>query len=830
MVSIFTHSEPKQIIAYIRAFLILTCLILSFGSNGQEISPHDSLRIEKQIETAHNVLSKYNYDQAIQFASQSLHESDSLNYKSGLIRSLLILAESYKATAYYSKSLNLFLQAQAEIEKQTDNKDLPRVNYRIGELFYEWGVPEKALTYYNLVLHSEGENFKDDNQLKLLNRIAETHLRLNQYEQSLDKYHEILSIYKKKNNKEQTIVILKKIASIYNQQNKYEDALKYNFDILDINKELQDSANIAVSYNTIGFLYKSLDKLPEALEYFNLALAYNQQLNKNGDNDNYIISNLINIGIITQSLGESRNSIRSFNKALRVVEKNGSNVEIAVVHNYLASIYFNSGNYTEARKNTLEAIDLLNGTENIRMLASNKKRLSDIYQKLGDYKLALETYQQYSIIKDSLLFLSQLNQEKEQYKQYLIEATEKESKLNIIDQEIQALELKNEKVKAEKEKQAIELLLREKELQNISLNNQQLERDKQMQKLLLQQEKIDAQRKDQAITMLEQKRDLQAIELQKNEILEKERQKEIELQKSKLKLQDSELERGKIRQTYLLWTAGLFLIILVLILVGFFIKQRDNKMLQSQFNKINNQKKEIERINEELIQLNEEKNDLISIVAHDLKSPLNQISGILDIIKLTSTDQTREQKEYIDKIFESTKRLRNMVTKILDVNAIESKSLNISFEDANLKSLLLETVDRFVEIARKKNINIQVDIEDNLPLAHIDKGLVSEVYENLLSNAVKYSPLGKSISVRLSTVNNSLRTEFVDQGQGINEKDMKKLFGRYHKLSAKPTAGEDSTGLGLSIVKKYVEAINGKVWCESEEGMGANFIVEFEKS
>ena len=70
----------------------------------------------------------------------------------------------------------------------------------------------------------------------------------------------------------------------------------------------------------------------------------------------------------------------------------------------------------------------------------------------------------------------------------------------------------------------------------------------------------------------------------------------------------------------------------------------------------------------------------------------------------------------------------------------------------------------------------------------------------------------------------------MDQGEGISETDMKKLFGKYHKLTAKPTAGEDSTGLGLSIVKKYVLALNGNVWCESEEGKGSNFIVELPTS
>jgi signal transduction histidine kinase len=86
--------------------------------------------------------------------------------------------------------------------------------------------------------------------------------------------------------------------------------------------------------------------------------------------------------------------------------------------------------------------------------------------------------------------------------------------------------------------------------------------------------------------------------------------------------------------------------------------------------------------------------------------------------------------------------------------------------------------------------------------------------------------LGKQITVKLSLRSRQVRIEFIDQGQGIGEKDMKNLFGKFHKLTAKPTAGEDSTGLGLSIVKKYVLALNGTVWCESKEGKGSNFIVE----
>lgn len=810
------------LLAFVITFYMFT------NSNAQHITKNDSLRIENLIKGSNSSLMKYNYDEAIDLAYVSYLESDSLSYSSGIKRSLLLLADAYKAKTAYSSSLNYYLQAEAEIEKQKNVEELVRVNYKTGELFFEWGVPEKALAYFNKVLAVEKGVLSETDKIELLNRKAETHLKLNQNGKALDTYNELLKVFRKNDNKEQIINTLKKIASVYTLQNRYEDALTSNFEILEVNKQLNDTASMATSCNGIGFLYKSLSKLPEALSYFEQALEYNELMDKKGANKNAIISNLINIGVIYQSLGDYRGSIRSFNKALKVVEGEGSDVEIAVIHNYLASIYYNSGNYPEARKHTQHAIDLLQGTENIRMLASSQKRLSHIYEKTGNYEKALESYQEYSVTKDSLLYRQQLNQEKEQYKQFLAETVEKQSKLELIDQEMKALELRNEKVKSEKEKQEIELQLKEQQLQNASLANEQLQREKQMQKLVLIQEQIEAQKKDQEITVLEQKRDLQALQLKQSEILKIERQKELELQKSKLDLQESQLKSSKERQQYLIWTAGLFFVILILIFSGFIMKRRDNKILLSQYEKINEQKEKIELINKELVQLNEEKNSLIGIVAHDLKSPLNQISGILDIIKLTSRGQTKEQQEYMEKIFESVKRLRNMVTKILDVNAIESKTLNLKTEKVDLPEVLNEVISRFEEMANKKGIAIHKQIESNLPPVNVDVEYTSEVFENLLSNAVKYSPLDEEITVKMAAQNSSIRIEFIDKGQGISREDMKNLFGRYHKLSARPTAGEDSTGLGLSIVKKYVEAMNGKVWCESEEGKGSNFIVEFD--
>jgi signal transduction histidine kinase len=126
-----------------------------------------------------------------------------------------------------------------------------------------------------------------------------------------------------------------------------------------------------------------------------------------------------------------------------------------------------------------------------------------------------------------------------------------------------------------------------------------------------------------------------------------------------------------------------------------------------------------------------------------------------------------------------------------------------------------------------KKIRIVADLDE--VVASLDRSLIVQIIDNLLSNAIKFSNHNTKVHVTLKDENQTIRFEIDDEGPGIMEEDKPKLFQKFRKLHARPTDGESSTGLGLSIVKKYVEAMKGKVWCESEFGKGAKFIVEFKK-
>ena len=248
---------------------------------------------------------------------------------------------------------------------------------------------------------------------------------------------------------------------------------------------------------------------------------------------------------------------------------------------------------------------------------------------------------------------------------------------------------------------------------------------------------------------------------------------------------------------------------------------------------INEQEKyerHISHQNIRLKKLNEEKNQLIGIAAHDLKSPLKRIEGLISLINMSSDNLTEEQKSLIKKISHVSKEQNELILEILDLNRIESQSTQIKLEKSDILKVLGEVIESFNLIAENKNIRIVTHYQSDEIYAKIEKYYLRQVFENILSNAIKFSPPGTTVDIAVESFEKKVLISIKDQGPGITAEDMKRLFGKFQKLSAQPTGGEVSTGLGLAITKKYVEAMNGSIWCESECGQGAKFVVSFNRS
>jgi signal transduction histidine kinase len=228
----------------------------------------------------------------------------------------------------------------------------------------------------------------------------------------------------------------------------------------------------------------------------------------------------------------------------------------------------------------------------------------------------------------------------------------------------------------------------------------------------------------------------------------------------------------------------------------------------------------------ELVAFNEEKNLLIGLVAHDLRGPVGRVNGLVDLLRLEARNLTPEQHECLQMILESNEHLLALIDRILDVEAIEAGRFTLSPERLDVAALLGEHLAGFAGGAARKNIMLEGHWPGKPVYGTIERNFFTQIVENLVSNALKFSHPGSRVFVRLRTDGAWLYLEVQDEGPGLSATDQTKLFGKFQKLSARPTGGEPSSGLGLSIVKKYVELMRGKVWCESEKGKGATFVVQ----
>lgn len=233
----------------------------------------------------------------------------------------------------------------------------------------------------------------------------------------------------------------------------------------------------------------------------------------------------------------------------------------------------------------------------------------------------------------------------------------------------------------------------------------------------------------------------------------------------------------------------------------------------------------IEKQNDQLKKLNEEKNKLISIASHDLRSPLIRIQSLLSLLSMEGT-LSAEQKEILKTAQREAKNQTEMIKEILDLYAIDEGAKSVKVEPVDVPGLISSLIADFQPLASKKNISIRYESKTSVQHVLADHTYLKQIMENLFSNAIKFSFPNTTITASVQATGQTMQISIKDEGQGLDADDHKKLFKRFQRLSARPTGGEASSGLGLSIAKKYTEVMNGSLVCISEKGKGATFTVE----
>lgn len=240
---------------------------------------------------------------------------------------------------------------------------------------------------------------------------------------------------------------------------------------------------------------------------------------------------------------------------------------------------------------------------------------------------------------------------------------------------------------------------------------------------------------------------------------------------------------------------------------------------------------ELTDANEALAEASETKSQLMRLVAHDLKNPLGGVREFAKVLRSElssgSAPDITSHSEILEMIESTADHALEMVTQFLDVEALESGQLDFAPTSVDLVRISQASLDRFLSQATRKGQRLHAP-GSSVPLyVRADPNWLPVVLDNLVSNAVKYTPPERDIWVSISKSEDTGVLRVRDEGPGLSESDQAKLFGKFQKLTAQPTGGESSTGLGLSIVKMVVEGHGGQIRAESELGHGTTFIVEF---
>ncbi len=291
---------------------------------------------------------------------------------------------------------------------------------------------------------------------------------------------------------------------------------------------------------------------------------------------------------------------------------------------------------------------------------------------------------------------------------------------------------------------------------------------------------------------------------------------------------------------FLLMALLIILVIATVVNVRIYVMKKNEQILVAKVNtataelmKTQQELKELiankEVIEKQLRESNATKNKMFSIIAHDLTSPFNSLLGFIDLLKTDFDSLTREEmKQYIDALHVNSKNLYNFVKNLLTWSRAQQKKIKPSPENL----LLGDEVNNVVEVHRTMAVNKGIRLVNSVPAnIHIfmDKNMLNAILRNLVSNALKFTFSGKKVEMLAREKDNFVEVEVKDQGVGMDKKAVETLFDPERKIKSNGTNNEKGTGLGLFIVKEFVEKSGGSLRVESQPNIGTSFILTFPK-
>ena len=594
------------------------------------IPTNDTIKAKLLLELAKEEFVDQGYQDAKLYAERSLEIAIRVDLKTIEAENYCLLGNIFKKRNECEQAIPYYFRALMIFDRLSDNKQKAKTNQSIAECYSTLGAFSKTAEYYINAFNLYIQNGDRNLAAKVLEKAAESYFMDNKLPLAGKYYLLLADSLISENKKYDLLRIYIQITEIEKKQHNYDNALKYNHKIFSIYADLTDTMAMALVLNNIGYTNLQLEKYSDALDAFKQSFRLGK---KAGYNTEDYANLYTNISICYQNLKDIDRALINARRANDSLQKTTNYYEISRVENIIATLFYRTNDLYYADMYSKSSIENASKSGDKYLLSVCYYTYSRILRDGNDYILALEYYEKYLNLRDSLNFIQRLAEQEQVRKVNELEKSEKEAKLQIADEQVKDLALKQLRLEAEKREKEIELLRSERQLE-------QSEKDRLQQSLQIARQQHEAELRQRELKQLEQDKAIQDLVLKQKEVEEKERQKEIKLLESERELQRLEMEKQAVEKKIAQWLVGLASVIVVLILIGLIVTRKKNAVLAKQKIEIEEKNADLEQKNEEITTQSEriiQQKDLIEKKNEEITDSIHYASRIQNAL-LPSVD------------------------------------------------------------------------------------------------------------------------------------------------------------------------------------------------
>lgn len=515
--------------------------------------------------------------------------------------------------------LQYLLKAQNYLEKENNPLALFDIYNQIGKIYQSEDLNDRALPFFQKANRLPSPPISKLQKIELMDFIAKAYFAVGRIDSALIVYDEQLAYFENENNYEGILKTLQEKVNVFLKIKNYRMALDLNQQIKSLVQDKgNDEAHLAIVNNNIGYNFNFLAEHDKAIKYFLLALdAYENGVMSSSNNTSTKLDLVVlytNIGITYNNIDDSQNAIKFLQQAIKSNNPKSSKISNAYLQHLIASIYLNHGDVYNALQFNDLAILNAKKRKDLQVLSNAYNTAAEIQKQLYDYELALDFYQKHFAIRDSLALEDRFRKQQLLQTQLLLEKSEKEIKLLLINEQIKdqaisnlktekkyfASEAEKEKLKSatisqEADQQQKEFLLLQK-IKDANLKNKTLQAQKAERELDFIQIRLLAEQKDREVEEAKQQKKFAEMEAENAEAEKDKAEREAELSKKNQNIAELELEQAKTFRQFIYGLGTLLALVFIMILSAWYYARVANRRLEAKNNEIEEERRKSENL------------------------------------------------------------------------------------------------------------------------------------------------------------------------------------------------------------------------------------------